>query len=247
MKHLGVTIIAMGLLGGCARQQQVWTKPNLSQQDFARDKYACVQDSRSQASSGFLSGSYGGSGYLIGGNGGYNNSGGTFGSYHSGEVINNNVFRPCMEAKGYTLTSATSAAAMRTISANLAPAVQQANGCIIEVRQRPQYAELGPHLADVATGAYTVRQLADESFPTPAETQAMIAYLDDTNPCQRVLIQEIAKVSPAIASIRQQSLSAQNDASLLLVQHKVSWGEWAQKLKAIREDAAARMAQVKPT
>jgi hypothetical protein len=97
------------------------------------------------------------------------------------------------------------------------------------------------------TGAFTVRQLADESFPTSAETQAMIAYLDEAGSCSRAFIQEVAHVAPAIASIRRQSLAAQDDASLLLVQHKVSWGARAQKLKAIREDAAARMAQVKPT
>jgi hypothetical protein len=169
-----------------------------------------------------------------------------YGGYRSGEVIDDKVFRPCMEAKGYTLDSATSAAAARTISANLAPAVQRVNTCITEVRQKPQYAVLGPHLSD-ATGAFTVRQLTDESYPTSAEDQAMIAYADDTDLCWRPYIQEIANIAPAMASIRQQARTTQKDAVLLLVQRKISWGEWSQKMKAASEDAAARMAQVKPT
>jgi len=70
----------------------VWSKPNLMQQDFARDKYACMMDARAQTSgSSFTGGTMVGNTYLP-----------AAGASRSGEIINQDLFAACMEAKGYT-------------------------------------------------------------------------------------------------------------------------------------------------
>jgi hypothetical protein len=224
-----VLIFTVALLTACA-QQVVWTKPGLNQQEFARDKYACVQDSRSYASSGSMTSSK----YLP-----------LQADYQSGEVINGNVFKPCMESKGYSLVSARPSVTTQTMAAQLKVIGEKTAECIRAVRRKPEYQGLASHFPD-RTGNYTLQQLSDQSLPTTSEARAMTAYSDEAvSSCNRPAIEELGRISPAIGAITQRSLAASQDAVLLVVQRKVTWGEFAQKAKGLREDYRANLSQVR--
>ena len=72
-----VCVGAFVLLVGCARS--VWVKPGASQQDFATDKYECLQ--QSQQPHAYVN-AYGGA---------------------SGSVTNAELFNSCMNARGWYL------------------------------------------------------------------------------------------------------------------------------------------------
>jgi hypothetical protein len=74
-------------LAGCA---QVWVKPGASHSDFSIDKYACLQESQQNQSSAVVN-PYGG-------------------AAQSGSVTNVYLFNSCMNAKGWALQNANSAA-----------------------------------------------------------------------------------------------------------------------------------------
>lgn len=94
MKDKTATLIVMiffftivGLTLACAQRE--WHKPNSTQQEFAKDKYDCMQQSQQRQSSA-------GGGYYIGRD--------YFpGQAQSSVVMNMGLFDACMEARGYRL------------------------------------------------------------------------------------------------------------------------------------------------
>jgi len=53
--------MAVGLaLSACAAQQTMWIKPGFSQDEFAKDRYSCMQQSQQRVSTAFVN-QYGGS------------------------------------------------------------------------------------------------------------------------------------------------------------------------------------------
>jgi hypothetical protein len=83
------TIASAGVLACCAAQQQqgLWLKPGASLDDFAKDKYACMQQSQQPTSAAYL-GQYGG-------------------VSNSRVITNENSFGACMNASGWYLTQMT--------------------------------------------------------------------------------------------------------------------------------------------
>jgi hypothetical protein len=78
-----VFVFMVGLILSCAANK-VWTKPtSFTQEEFARDKYECLQQSQQQSGSAFVNQS--------------------FGFADSGSVTNQNLFITCMNAKGWSL------------------------------------------------------------------------------------------------------------------------------------------------
>jgi predicted aspartyl protease len=76
--------MAVGLaLSACAAQQTIWTKPGFSQDEFAKDRYSCMQQSQQRVSGAYAD---------------------QYGAVSSNHVITNaNLFSACMNAQGYTL------------------------------------------------------------------------------------------------------------------------------------------------
>ena len=82
------TIVFMSmvcLILSCASTGNVWTKPNFTKQEFATDKYECMQESQQQSSSAYVN-RYGG-------------------IAESGSIMNSSLFNACMEAHGWSLVS----------------------------------------------------------------------------------------------------------------------------------------------
>jgi hypothetical protein len=71
------------VLAGCATGVSTWNRPGATQSEFARDRYACAQQSTGTQSSGHYIPGYGG-------------------RYDTGPVLNQGMYNACMEARGYT-------------------------------------------------------------------------------------------------------------------------------------------------
>jgi len=82
-----VAVMLASLLAcGCASAPTkpfTWAKAGATYDDFLKDRYACIQDARGRASSAYAQGS--------------------FGAANSRDVVNVNIFKPCMASKGYRL------------------------------------------------------------------------------------------------------------------------------------------------
>jgi hypothetical protein len=51
MRHI-LALTAMLILNGCALPATVWTKPEVTQDQFAKDTYECEQDARAAGNTG---------------------------------------------------------------------------------------------------------------------------------------------------------------------------------------------------
>jgi hypothetical protein len=105
-------------LTGCAALNFGWYKPGVSQQEFAQDKFACMNGSQMQVSTSNVNGT--GSTYYGGGDvtcntygsttncsggGGYSQPGYVSGSSASYTTTNTPLFQACMQARGYVWTN----------------------------------------------------------------------------------------------------------------------------------------------
>jgi hypothetical protein len=234
MRNLTLATFSLLLLSGCANQL-VRNKPGATQGDFARDKYACVQEARSPTSSSYLTG-----GYRVG-NAYVPVSGGA----SSGEIVNGSSFNPCMEAKGYSLTTAQPSPAAQEVKTKIQALSSQSKSCVIATRSKPQYAALASHLSDDASGTYSMAQLTDKSFATSAESQAMVAYWDEVNSvCSDQFRASAKAILPAFGPVLERQKTATDDVVILLVEHKITWGEYSQRNKQGREETVAQLNQI---
>ncbi len=86
-----ITIVIIGLMLACASGPQtrtVWSRPNATQNEFAKDKYDCMQQSQQRRSASTGAWCYG---Y-------YCDPGGSY----STVVTNPDLFNACMEARGWS-------------------------------------------------------------------------------------------------------------------------------------------------
>jgi hypothetical protein len=235
MRNLRLATLSLLLLNGCANQL-VWNKPGATQGDFARDKYTRVQQARSPTSSSYLSGGYHvGSAYVP-----------LSGGSSSGEIVNGNFFRPCMEAQGYTLTAAQATTpAAQEVKTKIQALSSQRQACINATRSKPQYAALASHLSVVATGAFSIAQLTDKSLATSAESQAVVSYYDEVNStCNYQYVASVKAFLPAAGPIFAQAITAYDGVAVLLVERKPTWGEYAQRIKQRQDETSSQLNQI---
>ena len=83
-----ILLILFLLLVGCSSNRTpVWNKPNATQDDYARDRYTCLQQSQQVSSSGYIAPNV-----LLGGYQGFSSS---------GVGTNFELFNACMNANGW--------------------------------------------------------------------------------------------------------------------------------------------------
>jgi hypothetical protein len=96
-RHTVILVVAMLAATGCATaSRQVWTRPGAGTDDLARDRYACIQESRVQYDMSFSGGAR--AGFAQGGSdGGFVALGGV----RRAQSEANRLFDACMEARGW--------------------------------------------------------------------------------------------------------------------------------------------------
>jgi hypothetical protein len=156
-------------------------------------------------------------------------------------IEENQNFNDCMQAKGWRVVDEQQEAQQKAVAqqhqiVNQITAIQaQQKECVSAVRNKPQYAILATHHR--GSFGYTMKQLADESLPTIDEASAMSSYYDETNhTCVQAYIEAGSKLVPALGPISQHAMAATDEATLLLVQRKISWGTYAQKINSIIDE-----------
>jgi predicted aspartyl protease len=149
MKGFVAIIPATLVLFGCAAQTTTWVKPGLTQEEFAKDRYNCMQQSQQRVSSAFV-GQYGGSAV-------------------NHVITNDNLFSACMNSQGYSLVS----------SQQLAATKEQAKAAFEAVKNETlafcASEEVQPHYRKTPCNANdtTLEQMADKSRITNDEKDAL--------------------------------------------------------------------------
>jgi len=87
----------------------------------------------------------------------------------------------------------------------------------------------------------TLPQLADPSTATASETQAIFGLHPKLKECQRAVLAELGKSTPSFVPILVKEYGRFDDALLLLIQRKISWGDFN---KRRRDNASVAQAAI---
>jgi hypothetical protein len=148
------------------------------------------------------------------------------------------TYNACMEANGFVEADNLSPANPRV--AQVKEILNQTKACREAINNSPIYAALRPyHSVD---GKYTPAQLANTAVPTPAESQLLVAYIDEgQRTCTDRYLPEMTRVSPTAGQIFTQMVADIRATQQLLVNRQLSWGEAAQRGQAAAEAAAEKV------
>jgi clan AA aspartic protease (TIGR02281 family) len=189
------------LLFGCAAQT-TWIKPGATHSDFAKDRYACMQQSQQRVSTAYVS-QYGGGA-----------------SNHA--ITNASLFNACMTAQGWALEKKASVeqakAALNTVSS------EWLAFCASEDVQ-PYYSKTACKPEDT-----TVEQMTDKSRITNDEKVALSKvrtevkkFADESNEIFRQYYPDLA---PSIIGRRHQAVTEQDSATEDFYQGRITRGEY---------------------
>ncbi|OUL98803.1 hypothetical protein [Variovorax sp. JS1663] len=218
MRFLLITAAAV-LAAGCA--QPVWVKPGASQNDFASDRYTCMQDSQ-QRVGGAVVNQFGG-------------------SATNTVVTNGNLFGSCMNAKGWYLTrpnaqqqspsaGATPSAPSNPLAEVDREASRQAEATCVDPALQVLWAKSPCKIESI-----TLAHLADTSYANDAQREALVLARQKYN--ERVVTASRAYRSlggargAAFAQLLEENSARLEKAALAAYSGKMTWGEYNQARK----------------
>jgi predicted aspartyl protease len=189
------------VLFGCAAQT-TWVKPGLTQEEFAKDRYACMQQSQQRVGTAYVS---------------------QYGGGASNRVITNgNLFNACMNAQGYTL--------QKQASVDQAKAAFDARKT--EMRAFCASEEFQPHFSKTPCmpNETTLEQMADKSHITSAEKVALSEARSESKRFSEegdnIFRQYYPELAPSIIARRQQASTEQDSVSEDFYQGRITRGEY---------------------
>jgi len=92
---------------------------------------------------------------------------------------------------------------------------------------------------DPDRGQFTVEQLADKSIPTADEAKLVASRFDEAMTCRKSFEAVVAADRPDLVPVLTNYDNQVSQATIPLVQRKLSWGEAAQKIQSLNTDLAA--------
>jgi len=116
------------------------------------------------------------------------------------------------------------------------------SGCLKEIRTRPQYASLLPHVNDLDTGQPTMAQLTDEAIPSLDDAHLLAARFDATNACRTNFMNDLSNVRPDLVVILADAFTKREEVVVLLVEQKITWAEAARRTRATANDMQQKIA-----
>ena len=195
--------VAVGLaLSACATQPTMWIKPGFSQDEFAKDRYSCMQQSQQRVSTAFVN-QYGGSS-----------------SNHA--ITNANLFNACMSAHGYSLQK--QATVEQAKAAFDAVDREWLAFCASE--------ELQPHFSKTPCkpGDTTLQQMSDKSRITNAEKVALSEVRTETKKLAKetdeIIRQYYPELAPSIIGLSQQPRTEQDSLAEDFNDGRITRGEY---------------------
>jgi hypothetical protein len=112
--------------------------------------------------------------------------------------------------------------------------------CVTAIYSSPASEPVRPHFPLKATDA-TLAQLADGSLVTADQAETIFSLHPQVQDCQRRFLTELMNTTPAYVPILTDDYNKFEDDLLLLVQRKMTWGEFT---KRRRDRAAAVQAAI---
>jgi hypothetical protein len=217
VKHIIAAVPATLVLFGCAAQT-TWTKPGLTQDQFAKDRYGCMQQSQQRVSSAYVD-QYGG------------------GSVNH-VITNANLFNACMTAQGYTLhkqaTIEQSEAAKKVVESEMLAF------CASEEVQ-PYYTKTSCKPEDT-----TPEQIAEKSRITNDEKVALSKVRTEVkkfaNEYNEIYRQYFPEAAPTIIARRQQATTEQDSVAEDFYNGRITRGEYNKRRMELWRDLTRDLA-----
>jgi hypothetical protein len=206
--YFGVLITLV--LAGCAELNVGWYKPGFTQQEFAQDKFACMNGSQMQVSASNVNGT--GSTYNGASNttcnsygsttncssaGGYSQPGNVSGSSASYTTTNQPLFQACMQARGYMWTNQAAVAKYE------AGQQEQRNAEAQAEKDREDAKSLARQRAQSAAGAAAAEAagISRERYRA-AQARCRAVSLGDDSVCNELNANDVVR-SEAVAAAKQ--------------------------------------------
>jgi len=215
-------LIVSGLLFqliGCASPKMLFDKTGLTSEEFSRDKYDCVQQSRTSWSGGGT----GGLGVAM-----------MIGAKSNAEKQSADLFKMCMEARGYTAREVSDEEFERQRNS---PFKSKMNQIAKERNGRCNNDDF--KLIFIKTSCksdkITLEQLSDKSFISEAEKIVFSKYRSDTNDSNNMTMEAIrtnGEPKDKEMGLTLERLYLQSDKIALdLFEGKITWGEFNKNRK----------------
>ena len=232
MKKLLAALVVLLLISGCAVNNNVWYQANASQEVFAQDRYACLQQAQQPNSTAYY-GDYGG---LLAGK-----------QYtaQAGMVTNNPLFTACMNARGWSWVNrdalAVNNGSPSTPSVNSAVKEDQQRSIAkgVEICTRPEYEPLFEK-CPCDPRKITFAQMADRTKITDGQKALFLKFATEADAATDAGTESIRKMggprNQKLVEIRQWSNQQNLKVRLDLVDRKITWGEYATRRKQIFDE-----------
>jgi hypothetical protein len=107
-------------------------------------------------------------------------------------------------------------------------AFSEAKGCMANAYSSPQGALLRPHIP-LDLNTVTLAQLSDAKYPTKAEAAALMAIHPLLAACRSALIGRMNSSAAWTVPIFQRLFAAEDDDRILLVQRRLTWGDYVKR------------------
>src|SRR5713226_2984528 len=130
---------------------------------------------------------------------------------------------------GALMLSACATAAQRqyqAIATSNQSLVGQAKACVAAIYAAPEAAPLRPHIT-IDPRDLTLAQLSDQSLATKEEIEAIFILHPRLQQCRKGVLDGLVTTTPTIVPILAAEYIRGDDLTLLLVQRKLSWGEFS--------------------
>jgi hypothetical protein len=131
---------------------------------------------------------------------------------------------------------------LQAIAANTVAAVQESEACVAAIYNSPELEPLRRDLPLNPENA-SIAQLANENFASDAGVQLIVANYPRLQACRQNTINRLAQATPGYVPVFAKMFVTNDSNLVLLVQRKLRWGEFLQRLRdatlAARSELAA--------
>lgn len=119
---------------------------------------------------------------------------------------------------------------LQTIAANNKATLLESQECVAAIYNSP---ELEPLRADLPLNpeSATLAQLANENFASGVEVQVIAANYPRLQACRQNTVNRLAQTTPGWVPIFAKMFVTNDNNLVLLVQHKLRWGEFLRRLR----------------
>jgi hypothetical protein len=107
-------------------------------------------------------------------------------------------------------------------------ALADAKTCIVNAYSTPAATPLRPHIP-LDLNAVTLAQLSDSRYPTKAEAAALTAIHPLLGACRSQLIRRLNSSAPGDVSTLERLFAAGDDDRVLLIQRRLTWGDFVRR------------------